>query len=155
MDNYTIFTNNSIVAEFLEQKGLPIEVKWVAAPAIEVLSAAKSVARQGCVVISNPLAGVRNAAPPMFSAPITPPSPGRTGKIASINPYLSVLVSPKLDTVDFNSVKRVDEAMTVYKKNARLRFLSHTDEAIKLFQTADLEIIVATLAHLANLTKQK
>jgi len=35
-----------------------------------------------------------------------------------------------------------------------LRFLANNDDAIKAFQTADLEIIVATLAHLANITKQ-
>ena len=156
MDNYTLFTNNSIVAEFFENKGLPIETKWIAAPAIEVLSAAKSAARQGAVVLSNPLAGVRSAQPPLFSQSNLPPTPGRgsTQKISSINPYLTVLASPKMETVDFNSVQRLDEALGLYKKNARLRFLAHNDDAIKAFQTSDLEMIVATLTHLANITKQ-
>ncbi|MCL2841116.1 MAG: hypothetical protein FWE05_10140 [Defluviitaleaceae bacterium] len=152
MDNYIVYTNNSIVAEFLNHKGLPIEVKWVASSATEVLSAAKSAIRQGAIVISNPLAGVRNAESPVFSSPLTPPPPNRNipQSVSSINPYLSILVSPQLDTVDFSSVKRIDDAMTIYKKNARLRFLAHNDDVIKAFQTSDLEIIVATLAHLAQ-----
>ena len=159
MDKYTIFTNNSIVAEFLKDKGLPIDTKWVAAPAIEVLAAAKSAAHQGSIVVSNPLAGVRFATHPLFSQSTLPPTPGRgsnaTQKIASINPYLSLLVSPTLDTVDFSSVRRVDEALNLYKKNARLRFLAHNDDAIKAFQTADLQILVAIMTQLAEATAPK
>ncbi|MCL2216491.1 MAG: hypothetical protein FWB91_05655 [Defluviitaleaceae bacterium] len=155
MDKYTVFTNNSIVVEFLENKGLPMEIKWVAASAVEVLSAAKTAARQGAIVLSNPLAGVRSASP-LFSPSNLPPTPGRGAaqKISSINPYLTILVSPVMETVDFSSVQRIDEALGLYKKNARLRFLAHNDDAIKAFQTSDLEIIIATLAHLANITKK-
>jgi len=153
MDNFTLFTNNSIVAEFFTNKEMPIEVKWIAAPTMEVLIAAKNAAKQGAVILSNPLQGVRTSQP-IFSPSAKPPPPGRqASNISSINPYLTVLTSPPGDTVDFGSVKRIDEALSLYKKNARLRFLSHNDEAIKTFQAVDLEITLATIAHFANANK--
>ncbi|MCL1843779.1 MAG: hypothetical protein FWF79_08195 [Defluviitaleaceae bacterium] len=154
MDNYTVYTNNSIVAEFFQQKEFPIEVKWVAAPAMDVLAAAKNAARLGAVVLSNPSAGVRTAAPPLFSPatfdkpPASPTSASNPPKIRSINPYLSVLAGPSKGTVDFNSVKQLDEALSLYKKNARLRFVAHNDDTIKAFQAVDLEMLLNTLAML-------
>ncbi|MCL1883660.1 MAG: hypothetical protein FWF81_07920 [Defluviitaleaceae bacterium] len=153
MDNYTVFTNNSIVAEFLAQKGLPVEVKWVAAPALEVLAAAKSAAHLGAVVLSNPMSGVRTSQP-LFgpSSFEKPPAVGATPpKIRSINPYLSVLAGPSRGTVDFVSVKNIDEALTLYKKNARLRFIAHNEDTIKAFQAVDLEALLHTMAALESL----
>jgi len=159
MEKYTLFTNNTLAAEFFANKDLPLEVRWVAAPAIDVLSAAKSAARQGGIVLSNPLSGVRSTQP-LFpgipTLPGRPPTPRSSGpNVSSINPYLSVLVSPHLETVDFGSVQRLDEAMSLYKKNARLRFQAHNDEAIKNYQKMDMEIVVATLTHLANMKPQQ
>lgn len=152
---YTIFTNNSFVAEFFEHKSFPVEIKWVAAPAMEVLAAAKSAAHLGAVILSNPMAGVRTSQqlfgpsgfekPPSLGARSAPP------KIRSINPYLSVLASPARGTVDFVSVKNIDEALTLYKKNARLRFLSHNDDTIKAFQATDLEMLISTITALETL----
>ena len=149
MENYTIVTNNSIVAEFFEKNTLSIvEIKWVATPAIDVIAAAKAAVHQGAVVLSNPLAGVRSAASNIFLASNMPPPHGRApSKVSSINPYLSVLLSPPNEALDFGSIQRLDEATKLFKKNARLRFLAYNDEAIKQFQAADLEIVVQTLHH--------
>ncbi|MCL2578201.1 MAG: hypothetical protein FWE27_09170 [Defluviitaleaceae bacterium] len=154
MDNYTIFTNNSIVAEYFSDKA-PTEVKWIASPAIDVLSAAKSAAHLGAVILSNPMSGVQSSQhlfgpsgferPPVLGRSSSPP------KIRSINPYLSILASPSLGTVDFISVKNIDEALTLYKKNARLRFAAHNDETIKKFQAADLETLLTTITALESI----
>jgi hypothetical protein len=154
MEEYTIFTNNSVVAEYFNEKNLPVEVKWVAAPAMDVLAAAKSAAHLGAVVLSNPMSGVRTAQPLFGAASFERPqsAPARTPssppKIRSINPYLSVLAGPSRGTVDFVSVKNIDEALTLYKKNARLRFVAHNDDTIKAFQANDLEIMLATITTL-------
>jgi hypothetical protein len=158
MENYTIFTNNSIVAEFFEEKNFPVEIKWVAAPAMDVLAAAKSAAHLGAVILSNPMAGVRTTQP-LFgpSSFEKPPSVGGRSltppKIRSINPYLSVLAAPPQGMVDFVSVKNIDEALTLYKKNARLRFVAHNDDTIKAFQAVDLEVLISTMAALESLGK--
>jgi len=155
MDNYTIFTNNSIVAEYFSEKSLPFEIKWVAAPAMDVLSAAKSAAHLGAVILSNPMAGVRSSQPlfgsPAFEKPSALGGLSSPPKIRSINPYLSVLAGPSRGTVDFVSVKNIDEALTLYKKNARLRFAAHNDDTIKRFQATDLEILLTTMTALENL----
>ncbi|MCL1877873.1 MAG: hypothetical protein FWF80_03375 [Defluviitaleaceae bacterium] len=151
---FIVFTNNSVVADFFENKGLPLEIKWVSAPAIKVLEAAKSAAHLGSIIISNPMSGVRTTQP-LFgpSSFEKPPSAGnRTStNIRSINPYLSVLTMPGGDTVDFVSVKNIDEALQLYKKNARLRFAAHTDDTIKAFQATDLEMLLATLTTIEKL----
>jgi hypothetical protein len=151
MDSLTVFTNNSVVAEFIEHKGLVIDVKWIAAPAMDVLAAAKTAAQLGAVVLSNPMSGVRTAQSLFGSSSFEkPPSVGARSltppKIRSINPYLSVLAAPSRGTVDFVSVKNVDEALTLYKKNARLRFIAHNDDTIKAFQAVDLESFIHTMA---------
>lgn len=158
MKNYTVFTNNSVVAEFFELKDFPIEVKWLAAPAMEVLAAAKSAAHLGAVILSNPLAGVRTSQPLFgISTFEKPPSVGgrdsSSPKTRSINPYLSVLAGPTCGTVDFVSVKNTDEALTLYKKNARLRFITHNDDTIKAFQAVDLEMLLNTMTELESLSR--
>ena len=72
-------------------------------------------------------------------------------KITAINPFISVLVSWPLDTVDFSSMKQIDEAIHLYKKNTRLRFLAHSDQAMANFVAADLQAMVAQLASPATL----
>ena len=148
-----VFTNNGIVAEFFELKDLPVDVKWVAAPAFEVLTAAKAAIHQGAVLQSNPLAGIRTSQP-LFSHPAKPPSgdTGRHSRISSVNPYLSVLTSQMQDAVDFASVQSISEAMSVYKKSGRLRYMSHGEEAIRAFQNADLETLLATIAYVTQKT---
>lgn len=154
---FIVFTNNSVVADFFEQKGLPVEIKWVAAPAINVLEAAKSAASLGAVILSNPMVGIRTTqplfGPSSFEKPPSTVTGGATGqKIRSINPYISVLAAQGGGTVDFVSVKNIDEALTLYKKNARLRFTAHTDDSIKAFQANDLETLLATLTALQEMS---
>jgi len=150
MEKHTIFTNNSIAAELFTGREDFFEVKWIAAPAMDVLAAVKAAARAGGVVLSNPLSGVRTSQQLFGTNAFEKSVPGGRSaqpKVRSINPYLSVLLGPSLHgTVDFVSVKNVDEALTVYKKNARLRFAAHNDDAIKAFQAVDLEVLLATLA---------
>jgi hypothetical protein len=158
MDKLTVFTNNAVVADYIENRSIPIEIKWVAAPAIEVLSAAKSAASLGAVLLSNPMSGVRTNQPLFGPTGFEPPpsvarKSANSTQIRSINPYLSVLTTPAQGTVDFLSVKNIDEALNLYKKNARLRFQGHSDETIKTFQTSDLEALVATFMALDNLRK--
>ena len=147
-----LYTNNSQAAEFFDQDEFPIEVKWIGTTTMDVLTAAKSAVRQGGLLLSNPLSGIRIVPPQIFPpSSRSAPKPfaaknSSEPKISSINPYLSLLVTEPLNTVDFASVKRVDEALTLYKKNARLRFLAHSEEAIKNFQTLDLQIMIATLS---------
>jgi hypothetical protein len=155
MEFFTIFTNNSYVAEYFSEKELPFEVKWVAAPAMEVLAAAKSAAHLGAVVLSNPMSGVRTSQPLFgpsgFDKPMSPGRSSAPPKIRSINPYLSVLAAPSRGMVDFVSVKNIDEALNLYKKNARLRFVAHNDDTIKAFQATDLEVLLATITALESL----
>jgi len=156
-----VFTNNSIVAEFFEERdGGPIEVKWVSAPAIDVLAAAKTAAHQGAIILSNPMQGVRTTqplfGPSSFDRPPASGSGSRSApSVRSINPYLSVLAAPATGMVDFVSVKNIDEALTLYKKNARLRFIAHGDDMIKAFQAADMEMLLATMTALEKMGNQQ
>ncbi|MDR0272132.1 MAG: hypothetical protein LBI27_02290 [Clostridiales bacterium] len=153
MGKYTVYTNNSIVAEFFEQKNFAIEVKWISAPAIEVLSAAKTAAHLGAVILSNPMSGVKTSTP-LFGPSGFERTPALSGggrpKIRSINPYLSVLAGESRDTVDFDSVRNIDEALTLYKQNARLRFIAHSDDTIKAYQATDLEVLISTITALES-----
>jgi hypothetical protein len=142
-EKYTIYTNNNVVAEFFgPKKELNCTIKWVAAPAIDVLTAARVLIRQGAVLMSNPLVGI--------SSPPTSPTRVRSlispSKQVIVNPYLSVLTSEPFDTVNFHSIKGIDSALTAYKKNAKLRFIAHNDDAVKHFQLIDLRSIVQTLS---------
>ena len=146
MDNNTVYTNNSVIIEFFEHKGMTVDTKFFAAPAIEVLTSVKTAVNHGAVLLSNPLAGVRNTNPVFPSAKFSTSSRPNTQKVTAINPYISLLVSQANGTVDFQSARKLEEALTVYKKNARLRFMPHNDEAIKNFQLSDLELILFALS---------
>jgi hypothetical protein len=56
-----------------------------------------------------------------------------------------------MDTVDFHSLKRLDEALSLYKKNAKLRFIAHSDDSIQHFQAVDLKIMLHTLSLLLKM----
>jgi len=151
MDIITIFTNNSVVVEVLEQYSFPVEVKWVSAPAMEVITAAKSAVSNGALLLSNPMSGVRTQASTYIS--FQKPSPvgkAENAKVVSINPYLTIVTSPQRPTVDLNSIMRLNEAFQVYKKNARLRFVGHSDDTIKTFQGMDLDMTLIILSKLSG-----
>ncbi|MCL2457036.1 MAG: hypothetical protein FWD19_05765 [Defluviitaleaceae bacterium] len=156
MDDCVIFTNNYAVANYFEQKKLKTEIKWFGTPAIDVLTAVKTAAHLGSVILSSPLSGVRSTFP-MFGAsrpdvpPTFAPKEQKTQKVRSLSPCISVLVSPAQSTVDFDSVKNIDEALAIYKKNARLRFAAYSDEDIKTYQAIDLENLLTTIAALEKL----
>ena len=151
---HMIFTNNPILVEYL--KGQPdeafdvndFEIKWVGAPAMDVLTAVRAAIHQGAALVSSPLAGVRMNPPRRTDSRtghrILPPS-----KPVAFNPYLSVAVSAQQESVDFQSVKRIDEALSVYRKNARLRFIAHNDDAVNQFQMADMNMLLSFLSSLA------
>jgi len=122
-----IFTNNPTAREYLSaQPGSEdFKVNWVGFPAMEVLVAARVAIRQGASLISNPMAGATNKKP--------------------INPYISVVTTPQLDAVDFSSVKRINEAIAVYKNNGKLRFFAHHDDTVKRFQDMDMEMLASLL----------
>ena len=132
---YVIITNNPMVSNYFTSHPHPkIQVKLQSSPAMEVLVAARATIRQGAALISNPLAGVR-----MRRAEPTP---------EAFNPYVSMVVTAPGGAVDFQSIKRIDEAIAIYRKNARLRFLPHSDEAVMKFQEVDMSLLVSTLASL-------
>ena len=107
------------------------EVKWQSSPAMEVLVAARAAIRQGASLVSDPLSGVRSQ------------GPNSTPK--AFNPYVSIVVTQPLESVDFQSVKRIDEALAVYRKNAKLRFYPHSDDAILTFQELDMKLLIAAV----------
>ena len=144
MSRLIVYTNNPITAEFFEAKNQNIELKWVASASIEVLTAVRTVIHQGAVLLSDPLSGMRNTQP-LFSRVTTTSRAAPISKMNAISPFLSLLITQPKDTVDFMSVKRVDEAISTYKKNARLRFKSHNEEALKNFKIADLDTLLFTL----------
>ena len=154
---YTIFTNNPVLAEFIKQQPEmeSHEVKLMSTPAMDVLLAVKSAIRQGAATVSNPMAGVRMT-PPRLVKPQSREKPAgpigiekpATGKPVAVNPYVSIAVTTKQEAVDFKSIKAVDEAIELYRKNARLRFIGHSDEAIKSFQIADMEMLASVLSAL-------
>jgi hypothetical protein len=139
MSTYTVFTNNAAVVEFFKQKKeLPCTVKWISAPAMEVLNAVRTLVRQGAILASNPMAGVNL---PAKQAPIKKGRPAlfpEKSAPAVFNPYLTVITSPPAETLDFQSLKSIDEALVIYKKNAKLRFIAHSDDAIAHFQMIDM-----------------
>jgi len=145
---YTIHTNNNMVADFFKQrKELACTVKWVGAPAMEVLNTARTAIKQGAVLVSNPKIGVnlptkqatpKNGRPALFPTKAAPPV---------FNPYLSVITAPpgEGEAIDFQSMKSIDEALAVYKKNAKLRFIAHNDDAIAHFQMVDVHGMMQAL----------
>jgi len=144
--SYTIITNNPLVQRFLAgdsdaiNPNIKVEVKFQGSPAMDILTATRVAIRQGASLTSDPQVGVRTA--------LTRPSAvGGPAKPIAFNPYVSVIVAEQ-GTVDFGSLKKIDEALELYRKNARLRFLAHSDEAVAQFQTADMDMLVAVLAAL-------
>jgi hypothetical protein len=144
---HTVYTNNSSAAEFFKQKtDLPFTIKWVSASAMEVLVAVHAAVKKGARLVSNPLVGAnlpsrqasaKNARPPLF--PTKPPP-------AIFNPYLTVITTPTDDSLDFTSLKKVDDALAIYKKNAKLRFIAHNDDAIAHFQMIDLRSMLQAMS---------
>ena len=133
--HYTVYTNNSALrAHLREFPSQNCKLIWLEAPAVEVLTTVKALIHQGAALGSDPLSGVQVVS---------------SNKVAS-NPYISVLVTStsKAETVDFNSVKSIDEALTVYRKNAKLRFFPHNDEAVRKFQITDMEMLLYSLSSL-------
>ena len=120
-----LYTNNGAVVEFIKQRNVPIKVHYFTSPALEVLESLKIALNQGATLLSNPMAA---------------------GKI--INPYLTVISSHPKENIDFKSIRQADEAIKIYKKNIKLRYISHSDEDVHRFQTIDLEYTVKILAQL-------
>jgi hypothetical protein len=148
---YTAFTNNNVVAEFFKEKPeIGCTVKWVSAPAMEVLTAARVAIRQGALLVSNPLVGINLPVVQAHGKGVRALSPA--SKSAVVNPYLTLLTTEPDSTVDFRSLKRVDEALTLYKKNARLRFVAHSDEAVQHFQMIDLKCMLMALSELLKIS---
>jgi hypothetical protein len=147
----TVFTNNNVTADFFKlKKELECTVKWINAPAMDVLVAARVAIRKGAILASNPMIGV---SVPAVQAPGKPRFPSQTNKVnpTIFNPYLTVLTTEPGDTVDFQSLKRLDEALSLYKKNAKLRFVAHSDDSIQHFQAIDLRCMLQTLSLLFKL----
>lgn len=151
-ETFTVITNNSMVADYIEKNKIPIELKWVATAAIEVLTTAKSAVHTGAVLISNPEYGIKKQSGSIFGSTNKVPQNGLVeNRVVSISPYLTIILSPSVETLDFNSVKIISNTIALYKKNARQRFLAHNDEAIRAFQTYDLEMVVRTFVHINSI----
>ncbi|MCL2500215.1 MAG: hypothetical protein FWE90_07750 [Defluviitaleaceae bacterium] len=147
----TVFTNNNVVADFFKiKKELDCTVKWVNATAMDVVTAARVAVRKGAVLVSNPMIGIDV---PAVQAPGRPRFPSHASKEnpTIFNPYLTLLTTNPNDTVDFQSLKRLDEALSLYKKNAKLRFIAHSDDSIQHFQAIDLKCLLQTLSLLLKL----
>jgi len=149
--NNRIFTNNPLVAEYISAQPKSAELIFMGIPASELLVAVRTAVREGAVLVSNPLSGVRMDQTRAEKKPLAPKRFGDKtipfgGKPVAFNPYVSVLVTSAREAVDFLSVKRIEEALTVYKKNAGLRFSGRSDESVKQFQMADMDAMVVTLA---------
>ena len=147
MESLTVFTNNGIVVEFFETKKVNLTVKWISATVTEVLDAAKNAISKGSRLYSSPLAGIKTA--PKLSLPFNerPSKP----KITSVNPYLSLLVGPPGNTMDFESARTIDDALKIHKKSGILRFVTYDDDENFEFQTADLETLLATVQYAMHL----
>ena len=153
---YMIFTNNPAVVEQLKaQPDGRYDIKWIGSPAMDVLVAARAAVHQGGTLVSNPLTGVR-----MNNNPFQPQNLrarnekqtigniSKSDKPIAFNPYVSVLVASPQGAVDFQSVKRIDEALAVYRKNARMRFIAHSDDMVKRYQGMDVEHLLSVLTAL-------
>ena len=147
MESLTVFTNNGIVVEFFESRKVNLTVKWISATVTEVLDAAKGAISKGSKLYSSPQSGIKTA------RKLTLPFGGQPSKpkIASINPYLSLLVGPPGKTMDFESARIIDDALKVHKKSGILRFANYDDDEIFELQTADLETLLATVEYAMHL----
>ncbi|MCL2049265.1 MAG: hypothetical protein FWG87_11125 [Defluviitaleaceae bacterium] len=142
-----IYTNNYAVANFFEQNKdrFKVEIKWLGVPAIDVLAAAKTAAKNGSILLSNPLTGVGSMRMDLQASRPTPQ------KVRALNPCISVILSPPQDTIDLASVSSLNDTYEVYKKNARLRFAAHSDADINRMQAHDLEHVIVTLTSLERI----
>jgi len=154
--SHRIFTNNPLLAGYFngQPEMAAHELIFMSTPASELLTAVRTAIREGGVLASNPLSGVR-----MSQNRVEKPTGHKKGGFAdktlpfggrpvAFNPYVSVLVTPSLGAVDFQSVKRIDEALAVYKKNAGLRFSGRSDESVKQYQMTDMDAMVVALAEI-------
>ena len=146
MKGLTVFTNNGMVIEYLEQKDRGPAIKWITATVTEVLEAARAAVGKGSVLLSSPPSS-------RFSSSFVIPfgnKPDRGG-VSAENPYLSLLVGPPGQAMDFESARKIEEALKLHKRDGALRFLAYSDEEIFKFQTEDLETFLATLLYAGHL----
>ena len=148
MEDLIIFTNNGIVVEFFEQQPHSLDVKWISAPASEVLVAAKGAVSKGRKLLSSPVAGVKTKMQLSFPQH----GGGKQSKqvVDSINPYLSMLLSGTGKYMDFESARSIDEAMQLYKRATKLRFRKHSEDELQDFQAKDLETLLATIQYVSH-----
>jgi len=121
MPSYIFITNNPAVA------GRYGTARLLNAPVTQVLNAVKEAVHRGAALLS-PL-----------DAAVT-----RYG----LNPYKSVILSDTRGQLDFNSLKQVEEATALYKKNAAVRYRAYNEALLADFQSADAERFESALAGL-------
>ncbi|MCL2361339.1 MAG: hypothetical protein FWC73_05960 [Defluviitaleaceae bacterium] len=144
--SYRIFTNNPLLDEHLKKlDDFKHEIVWMRHPASDVLVAVRTAVRKGAALASNLMSGVRSTQNKQLKRS-TPPGFGLVQKPVAHNPYISVLVTPAKDAMDFQSIKQIEEALTIYRKNAGLRFMAHRDESVLQFQQADMDCLLEALA---------
>jgi len=160
--SYSIFTNNPTLASYMQSQPrmADYEVKLLGSPAMEVLVTVKTAVRQGGTLISDPLIGVRmRPTRPGSHSGFRPnlafmdrsvdgsadKSLSLTGTPVAFNPYVSVVVEFKSEALDFQSVKRIEEALALYRNNAKMRITGHSDNLIGEFQALDMWMIVSIL----------
>jgi len=144
--SYRIFTNNPLLEEHLKKlPEMEHEIVWMHNPASDVLIAVRAAVRAGAALASNPMSGVRNTQGRQLKRN-SPSVLSIASKPVAHNPYVSVLVTPPKDSMDFNSIKQIEEALAVYKKNAGLRFMAHRDESVVQFQQQDMACLLEALS---------
>ena len=121
MPSYLFITNNPVVAERYKTARL------LNAPVTQVLSAVKEAVHKGAALLS-PL-----------EAAVT-----RYG----LNPYKSVILSDSQVQLDFNSLKRIEEAIALYKKNGAIRYRAYNEALLADFQSSDMQLFESILATL-------
>ena len=112
---YTIYSNNPKV-----QAMFPEKTTFFNSSSTDVLTAVRNAIHKGSKLITHPLSG---------------------GAIPSMNPYKSIIISEPSEQLDFASNKLIEEAITFYKKNARVKYKAYNDKLIDDFQTLDLDFI--------------
>jgi hypothetical protein len=125
MAAYSIITNNPMVYDRF--RIICPDIIWVNAPVQETLTAARGAIQKGAILLSHPL-----------SDKIKP----------GLSPYKSIIVSKPQTQVDFQSVRNIEESINVYKKNAKLKYLSFNDKVLNDFQLIDLDLIASALSGL-------
>jgi len=167
---YQIYTNNPLVDEHIKKQSSTdkYEIKWMTAPANDVLVCVRTAIRNGAILVSNPMSGVRTVPnyqpkrsiqtmkknnielPKKDAKRPNQESSDLSSTLIAHNPYMSVLVSSPKDAMDFKSIKQIEEALVVYRKNASLRFMAHRDESVIQFQKQDLDCLLEALVGLDN-----